>query len=649
MGTLAQIVSVCKAWTLRALGRQSDYYYARASMLIEELAAAVWGLDAAEAAAALQAAACTQSLDNAAAVLLQVVHKQPCDFAIVVAEGPHIVRMLLDAAFSSSSTSFATAAADVLLLLTAEHSGPAGKAAAPQPRADAAAAWAIYKLSGSISGSAVMPAATAQLLKLLCNHVQLLLDAVACSQPGRSAAATLLLRIAAAIPNEAMAVQLLQLVAQQHESAAQPPAAAALAGTTACGAEALCSCANPLHKGKHPIDIDKEHSTQAAQACDAACAARSTVLTAALKALEAAAYCCPDTVSSALQQSPQGLQALLQLVCSGSDDISSSCCNSCSNCARMASVSLSVLQAAIGSMCRQQYWVLAELAKEKRLQLLLQALLSCSSCAADLLSSVSQTPEVQHKLLPSVKLLLGVVCDPHTPLKVRTAAATTVYNIERSKEGRMAVAEALQQQGSKGAAGQQQQGSKAAAARQLCSVGPLVQLLQQQGSSEALAAVVAQVLERASATPQGELLLLPYAEELAEIALQRHEARDDSTTVDEIAVGLAVWVCRLAGIDGDDEFEHHAAVAAASGAAEKVLPIVLDLFQQQQDPQQLLNQFQQQQQDPLGAVEQQQRWPGTVVSATDALCWLVCTKAGQQLLLREILLACSAWCCSYCG
>jgi hypothetical protein len=80
MGTLVQIARVCKTWTLRALARQANDYDATAISVLEELAAAVserGSPAAAEASVALKAAARTQSLSNAAAVLLPVVRALP--------------------------------------------------------------------------------------------------------------------------------------------------------------------------------------------------------------------------------------------------------------------------------------------------------------------------------------------------------------------------------------------------------------------------------------------------------------------------------------------------------------------------------------------------------------------------------------------
>jgi hypothetical protein len=243
-----------------------------------------------------------------------------------------------------------------------------------------------------------------------------------------------------------------------------------------------------LYEGSCPTDIEQKQSKQAARACDAAfTAAHSTALGAALEALAAATCCCPDAVSSALLQYPQGLQALLELVCSGSD--SGSCCNSSSNTACMAFMALSVLWPVTGAMCWQQDRILAALATEEMLQLLLQALLRNSSFAADLLCRISQAPEVQRQLLPSVVLLLGVVCGQEASLEVRTTAAVAVANLGHNAEGKQAAAAAVWQH----------------------SVGALLQLLQQQSSPAALASAVAWILEAASTAPTlpGHQLLLP--------------------------------------------------------------------------------------------------------------------------------------------
>jgi hypothetical protein len=232
MGTLAQFARVCKSWTLRALGRQTCDYDAKAVLILEDLAAALrtTGSSAAvEAAAALEAAACTQSSGNAAAALLEAVQAQPCAIAAAVLARPHILQQLLDAAFCSDANSFATAAAYVLLLLTAGHSRLAGKAPAvvslqAVPEASAAACEVAAEACTETATAAVTEAvpccckAAAQLLELLCEHVQLLVGAIECCQSCSSTPGLLLSRMAAAAPNEALAGQLLQLVVSSAAS-----------------------------------------------------------------------------------------------------------------------------------------------------------------------------------------------------------------------------------------------------------------------------------------------------------------------------------------------------------------------------------------------------------------------------------------------
>lgn len=97
--------------------------------------------------------------------------------------------------------------------------------------------------------------------------------------------------------------------------------------------------------------------------------------------------------------------------------------------------------------------------------------------------------------------------------------------------------------------------------------------------------------------PQGEQLLLPYAAELAAVAVQRHQAPFHASIChegDELAHRIAAWVCRLAGVN-----------AAAAAAAEHVLQGLLD--------------------------PQQDAGPR---SAIRALHSLVQSEAGRQMLLQ---------------
>jgi hypothetical protein len=584
MGKLTHFVRICKSWTLRALGRPNYVYDSMALSLLKELEAAMRTAGS-PAAAAPEAAACSPAV-----ALRQFVHEQPCEVAAAVVEKPHILQQLLNAAFCSSNTICFNkgVAADVLLLLTVGHFRLAEKAAArsrvgSHVRAhslSAATAAALEAADDDYTGEANAEAAAsaapccctaaAQLLELLCEHVQLLVDAAvghcaSCSSTG----AILLSRMATAAPSEALAGQLLQLVVEQQELAVQradakaAAEAAALAGkaaaartqasrgpAAAAGAQTFRSCTDFVSlsdEGSYPMDIEQEQSKQAARACDAAfSAAHTTKIGAALEALTEAACCRPDAVSSALLQYSQGLQVLIDLIFHGvyepSEDSISRRIGAC-----LGFMALSVLRSVTGTMCGQRDMVLAALAAEKSLYLLLDALPYNNSCAADLLCCISQAPEVQQQLLrlAAVTELLGVVCGQEASLEVRTAAATALANLGHSAAGRQAVSKAVQQH----------------------SVGPLVQLLQQQGSSAALASSVAWILEAASTAPAGELLLLPYAAELAGVAVQRHRTRFHSSTVDDLALQAAVWVCRLAGKDD-----------TAVGAAEEVLCVVLDQF-----------------------------------------------------------------------